>query len=158
MLLGFVQRRDGRRNNTATGVCSTTGSSHCARRNLEPCFSDSFVYVRLARHRDPRCHLRPYCSFENSQIRRSARRERSRHRWANLGLHRARARSNGNPVTCQHDPIQIASVCIGFPLSERKSLLTMAKSRSRSPVRGPNCQSSTNGQCCKWATRANKCI
>ncbi len=63
------------------------------------------LVLRLARHRDPRRHLRPYCSFEDSQIQRRARRERSRHRWANLRLHRTRARYNGHPVTCQHDPV-----------------------------------------------------
>ena len=52
LLLGSLQRRDGRRNNSATAACPSTGSSHCSRRNLESCFSNSFVHVRLAVYRD----------------------------------------------------------------------------------------------------------
>src|SRR5205814_8996947 len=76
LALSSVQRRDGRRN-TSTSTCPSTRCSHFACRNSNSCFSASFIHVRLALHRDPRCHLRPYCSFENSQILRRAARERN---------------------------------------------------------------------------------
>src|SRR5207249_12182280 len=69
LLLGFVQRRDGRRRHTATNssssACLSTGSSHCASRYLEPCFSGSFIYVRIALYRDPSCYLRSHRSLKN---------------------------------------------------------------------------------------------
>jgi hypothetical protein len=42
-------------------------------------------FLRMAIYRDPRCHLRPRRSVENSQIRRCAQREGNRHRRAILG-------------------------------------------------------------------------
>jgi hypothetical protein len=57
-------------------------------------------------------------------------------------VHRTGAGGNGHPVTCQHDPVGIASACIVFPRKSRKSRPAMARSRSPSPVRGRNCRSS----------------
>src|SRR5439155_2898415 len=62
--LSSLQRRDGRRNDTATSACPSTVSSHCARRNLESCFGSCFIYLRLALYGDPRCHLRSRRSVE----------------------------------------------------------------------------------------------
>jgi hypothetical protein len=53
--------------------CSANGSSYSACRDLESHFSCSFIYVRLAIHRNPGGNLRPYCSCENSQVWRRAR-------------------------------------------------------------------------------------
>ena len=104
--LTLLQQRNGRRNDTATSACPPTASSDCAGCNLESRFSCSFVYVRMAFHSDPCRHLRPHRSFENSQVRRRARREGNRHRRANLRIYRACARCNGHPVTCQYDPLR----------------------------------------------------
>jgi hypothetical protein len=69
LFLGLLQRRDGRRNTTApVAGCSANGSSYSACRDLEPHFSCSFIYVRLAVHRNPGANLWPYCSCENSQV------------------------------------------------------------------------------------------
>jgi hypothetical protein len=94
--------------------CSANGSSYSACRDLESYFSCSFIYVRLAIHRNPGGNLRPYCSCENSQVWRRARRERDRDGRAGFRLHRSCARNYGHPAACQHDPIGSRAVTTTF--------------------------------------------
>src|SRR5215470_6298758 len=60
----LLQRRDGRQNNATAAAFLSTGPCYGADCNLESCFSNSFVSVRMALYGRPRCHLRSHCSFE----------------------------------------------------------------------------------------------
>jgi hypothetical protein len=70
--------------------------------------------MRLAIHRDPSGNLRPYCSCENSQVWRRARRKRHSDGRADFRLHRACAWYNGHPAAYQHDPVGSRAVASAF--------------------------------------------
>src|SRR2546423_13130506 len=74
LLVGFVQRRDGRRKPTILSAgYSAKGSSHSACTDLESNLSCPFNYVRLAVHRNPHNNLRPSltCKFASLEKRRA---------------------------------------------------------------------------------------
>ena len=82
--------------------------------DLESHFSCSFIYVRLAIHRNPGGNLRPHCSCENSQVWRRARRKGHRDGRAGCRLHGSCARYYGHPTPYQHDLIGSRTVTTTF--------------------------------------------
>jgi hypothetical protein len=126
LLVGFVQRRDGRRKPTILSASySAEGSSHSICTDLESNLSCPFNYVRLAVTAIPTV-IWGHRSRENSQVWRSTGRKRHRDGWAGFRLHPSYPRYYGHPAACQHDAV--GSRAVTTLSTERKEIAsTMAR-------------------------------